>query len=200
MTSTAAVVADDDAAWPDDAVEVARVADAWGIKGWLRIQPYAADAQAVFAARRWFVQPPIGKPRPKDAPALPRFLNVTLVKEHSDGVIASVREVADRNGAEALRGVRLFVSRSTFPRTADGEYYWIDLIGLDVVNRDGAPLGTVAEMLDTGAHSVMRLTAESVDAAGKTVVTERMIPFVAAYVDDVNLAERRIVADWGLDY
>lgn len=195
-------IADDhaNAAWPDDAVEVARVADAWGIKGWLRIQPYAADAQTVFKARQWFLQPPAGKPRPKDAPALPKLLNVTLVKEHSDGVIASVREVADRNGAEALRGARIFVSRSIFPKTADGEYYWIDLIGLNVVNRDGVVLGTVAELLDTGAHSVLRVTADVVDAEGKAGTVERLIPFVAAYIDDVSLADRRITADWGLDY
>jgi 16S rRNA processing protein RimM len=193
-------LADDPAVWPDDAVEVARVADAWGIKGWLRIQPYAAEAQAVFKARQWFLQPPAGKPRPKEAPALPKVLNVTLVKEHSDGVIASVCEVADRNGAEALRGARIFVSRSIFPKTDDGEYYWIDLIGLNVVNRDGAALGTVVEMLDTGAHSVLRVTVDSVDATGKAVVVERLIPFVAAYIDEVSLTERRITADWGLDY
>jgi 16S rRNA processing protein RimM len=191
---------DDAVAWPDDAIEVARVADAWGIKGWLRIQPYAADPQVVLKARHWFLQPPAGKPRPKDAPALPKVLHVTLVKEHSDGVIASVREVADRNGAEALRGARIFVSRSIFPKTDDGEYYWIDLIGLNVVNRDGAALGTVAEMMDTGAHSVMRLTADGVDAAGVPRAVERLIPFVAAYIDDVSLTERRIIADWGLDY
>lgn len=191
---------DDAVAWPDDAIEVARVADAWGIKGWLRIQPYAADPQVVLKARHWFLQPPAGKPRAKEAPALPKVLNVTLVKEHSDGVIASVCEVADRNGAEALRGARIFVSRSIFPKTDDGEYYWIDLIGLNVVNRDGAALGTVAEMMDTGAHSVMRLTAESVDEAGTPRTVERLIPFVAAYIDDVSLTERRIVADWGLDY
>lgn len=92
------------------------------------------------------------------------------------------------------------MSRSSFPKTDDGEYYWIDLIGLNVVNRDGAALGTVAEMMDTGAHSVMRLTAESVDEAGASRTVERLIPFVAAYIDDVSLTERRIVADWGLDY
>jgi 16S rRNA processing protein RimM len=200
LTTMTVTSTDDAVAWPDDAIEVARVADAWGIKGWLRIQPYAADPQVVFKARHWFLQPPAGKPRAKDAPPLPKVLNVTLVKEHSDGVIASVREVADRNGAEALRGARIFVSRSTFPKTDDGEFYWIDLIGLAVVNRDGAALGTVAEMMDTGAHSVMRLTAESVDEAGTPRTIERLVPFVAAYIDEVSLAERRIVADWGLDY
>lgn len=191
---------DDDVAWPDDAVEVARVQDAWGIKGWLRVQPHAADPQALFSSRRWFLQPPAGKPRPKDAPPLPRLLHVTLVKEHGDGIVASVREVADRNGAEALKGARIFVSRQSFPSTDDGEYYWVDLIGLEVVNREGESLGTVAEMIDTGPHCVMRLEQASTDAAGKARTVERMIPFVAAYIDGVDLPGRRITADWGLDY
>ena len=191
---------DDDVAWPDDAVEVARVQDAWGIKGWLRVQPHAADPQALFSSRRWFLQPPAGKPRPKDAPPLPRLLHVTLVKEHGDGIVASVREVADRNGAEALKGARIFVSRQSFPSTDDGEYYWVDLIGLAVVNREGVALGTVAEMIDTGPHCVMRLEQASTDAAGKARTVERMIPFVAAYIDGVDLPGRRITADWGLDY
>ena len=191
---------DDDVAWPDDAVEVARVQDAWGIKGRLRVQPHAADPQALFSSRRWFLQPPAGKPRPKDAPPLPRLLHVTLVKEHGDGIVASVREVADRNGAEALKGARIFVSRASFPSTDDGEYYWVDLIGLEVVNREGEPLGTVAEMIDTGPHCVMRLEQASTDAAGKARTVERMIPFVAAYIDGVDLPGRRITADWGLDY
>jgi 16S rRNA processing protein RimM len=186
---------DDAVAWPDDAIEVARVADAWGIKGWLRIQPYAADPQVVFKARHWFLQPPAGKPRAKEAPALPKVLNVTLVKEHSDGVIASVREVADRNGAEALKGARIFVSRQSFPSTDDGEYYWVDLIGLAVVNREGVPLGTVRDLLPTGPQTTLVLGYEH---EGKA--QERMIPFVSAFVDKVDLAEKRITVDWQPDY
>lgn len=188
---------DDDVAWPDDAVEVARVQDAWGIKGWLRVQPHAADPQALFSSRRWFLQPPAGKPRPKDAPPLPRLLHVTLVKEHGDGIVASVREVADRNGAEALKGARIFVSRASFPTADKDEFYWVDLMGLAVVNRQGETLGVVEDLLDTGAHSVLRVLGES--EPGKPPV-ERLIPFVAAYIDDVNLPERRITVDWGLDY
>lgn len=186
---------DDDVAWPDDAVEVARVQDAWGIKGWLRVQPHAADPQALFSSRRWFLQPPAGKPRPKDAPPLPRLLHVTLVKEHGDGIVASVREVADRNGAEALKGARIFVSRQSFPSTDDGEYYWVDLIGLAVVNREGVPLGTVRDLLPTGPQTTLVLGYEH---EGKA--QERMIPFVSAFVDKVDLAGCCITVDWQPDY
>lgn len=187
--------ADDEVAWPDDAVEVARIIDAWGIKGGLKVAPYAAKPEALFSTKRWFLQPPEQRVLPHGAP-FPRLLRIISAKEHGDGVVATAHEVLDRNAAEALRGARVFVSRSSFPSVQAGEYYWVDLLGLDVVNREGQPLGRVADLLDTGAHSVLRLEYEG--AAGKA--EERLIPFVAAYIDEVDLPARRIRVDWGLDY
>jgi 16S rRNA processing protein RimM len=69
-----------------------------------------------------------------------------------------------------------------------------------VVNREGALLGTVTDLLDTGAHSVLRVRRPDAAAGASLDESERLIPFVAAYIDDVNLAERRITVDWGLDY
>lgn len=188
--------APDELPWPDDAVEVGRVVDAFGIKGWLRVQPFSADPQALFSSRRWFVMPPERTVRPAGAPPLPRLLRVTQVKEQGDGIVAAVQEVADRTVAESLKGARLFVSRQSFPTPGADEYYWVDLIGLAVVNRQGEPLGTVADLVDTGPHCVLRLQTQQ--TGGEPV--ERLIPFVAAYIDEVDLAGRRIVADWGLDY
>lgn len=190
--------AEDEAPWPDDAVEVARIVDAWGIKGGLKVVPYASKPEALFSSKRWFLQPPEQRVVPKavgGASAYPRLLRVVSAKAHGDAIVAMARDVVDRNGAEALKGARIFVSRSSFPTADEGEYYWVDLLGLDVVNRAGEALGQVADLLDTGAHSVLRLTQE-ID--GKT--QERLIPFVEAYIDQVDLPGRRIVADWGLDY
>ncbi len=185
-----------DAEFPADAVEVARVIDAWGVKGWIRVQPYAKDPQALFSSRRWFLRPPEAQPGRPATPGrlapLPPLLRIREAREHGDAVIAAVRDIDDRDAAEALRGARIFVPRSSFPTAGDDEFYWVDLIGLAVVNRDGARLGEVAGLLDNGAHSVLQV--RDGDAA------ERLIPFVAAYVDQVDLAGRRIVVDWGLDY
>lgn len=179
-------------AWPDDAVEVGRIVDAYGVKGWIKVQPFSSDPQALFSSRRWFLLPPESAAK---APAsLPQLLRITQVREHGDLVVASAQEVADRNAAEALRGARVHVSRASFPTAGEGEYYWVDLVGLAVVNRDGVELGTVAGLIDTGPHSVLRVTPAEPDAE------ERLIPFVAAFVDAVQPAERRIVVDWGLDY
>lgn len=192
--------ADDDdlPAFPDDAIEVGRVADAWGIKGWIKIQPFANDPQALFSTRRWFVRPPEQGAvlRPGTATRYPEQLKVMLAKDHGEGIVAQVQDVTDRSGAEALRGARLFVARSSFPTAGADEYYWVDLIGLVVCNRQGEQLGKVVGLLDTGPHSVLRV----LPAGGAAPADERLIPFVAAYVDDVNLEEQRISVDWGLDF
>ena len=184
--------------WPDDAVEIGRIVDAWGLKGWFKVQPFAADPQALFSSRRWFLQPSeksVAGPA-NVAPPLPGLLKITQVKEHGDVVVALAQEVPDRNAAEALRGARVFVARTSFPTPDPDEYYWVDLIGLDVVNREAVALGRVVGLLDTGPHSVLRVMPEG----GASAEAERLIPFVSAYVDDVNLAQRRITVDWGLDY
>jgi 16S rRNA processing protein RimM len=189
-----------DPAWPDDAVEVGRVLDAWGVKGWVKVQSFAADPQALLEASRWHVQPPEDGvlKRPSGAATFPRHLAIVSSREHGSVIVAQVRGVADRNGAEALRGARIFLARGAFPKPRADEYYWVDLIGLSVVNREGVPMGTVVGLIDTGPHSVLRLSRPESEANPDG--DERLIPFVAAYVDDVSLPERRITVDWGLDF
>jgi len=103
------------------------------------------------------------------------------------------------------------VSRASFPAATEGEYYWVDLIGLSVVNREGVVLGEVVGLMETGAHDVLRIRPPALTPEGAAVAPakgarknadpgELLIPFVAAYVDGVDMAARRITVDWGLDY
>jgi 16S rRNA processing protein RimM len=201
MAAPSAGWAQDDApAWPEDAVEVGRIVDAWGVKGWVKVQPFAADPQALFSSRRWFLKPaePTSGKRPMAGTPVPPVLRIIQAKAHGDVVVAQAQSVDDRSGAEALRGARVFVARSSFPTADADEYYWVDLIGLTVVNLQGESLGTVTGLLDTGPHSVLRIAPDGADAGDESA--ERLVPFVAAYVVDVKLAERQIIVDWGLDY
>ena len=182
------------ASWPADALEVGRIGEAWGLKGGFHVLPYADPPEALLAASRWHLLPPEDARRPASAATLPSALDIASVRPSSDGLIASSPAVADRTAAEALRGARIFIARSEFPKPADDEFYWADLIGLDVVNRDGVTLGSVVGLIDTGPHSVLRIQPGADDGE------EVLIPFVSAYVDSVELPARRIVVDWGLDY
>ena len=88
-------------AWPDDAVEVGKVVAAWGVKGWIKVQPFAADPQALFSSRRWFLKAaqPTGGPARAPAVAIPALLKVTQSKHHGDVVVAQAQDIADRQGA-----------------------------------------------------------------------------------------------------
>ncbi len=189
---------------PADAIEVGRILDAWGIKGWFKVLPHSASPEALFSSKRWFLLPPerIAKPRrPTEAAASsqdwtqPLLLRVREAKDHSDSVVASSEDIPDRNAAESLKGARVFVPRSSFPTPEEGEYYWVDLIGLQVLNREGVVLGEVRDLMTTGPQTVLMLHAEE---AGKKV--ERMIPFVSAFVDKVDIQARCITVDWQPDY
>jgi len=179
------------AALPADAIEIGRIADAWGIKGWFKVLPHSASPEA-FSSKRWFLQP---AERGAKTFAGTVLLKIIEAKEHSDSVVATAQEVPDRNTAELLKGARIFVSRASFPTPETDEYYWVDLIGLDVVNREGVALGAVRELLHTGPQTVLVLAYEE---EGKA--KERMIPFVSAYIDEVDIAAKRIRVDWQTDY
>ncbi|WP_019701431.1 ribosome maturation factor RimM [Paracidovorax oryzae] len=184
----------DPADLPADAVEVGRIADAWGVKGWFKVLPYSADPEALFSSKRWYLQP--SEKGAKSFFTGTVLLPIRQAREHSDSVVAQAQGVDDRDAAEALRGARIFVPRSSFPTAAEDEYYWVDLIGLEVVNREGVALGTVRELLATGPQTTLVLSFPQ--EGGKE--GERMIPFVSAFVDQVDMAGRRIVVDWQPDY
>lgn len=185
---------------PVDAIELGRFQEAWGLKGWLHVLPYSADTEALFASTEWFLQPPEARfARGFSAFSGCVTAKIAEIKIHADGVVARIEGMDDRSAAEALKGVRIYVPRSAFPATPEGEYYWVDLIGLEVVNREGLHMGIVRDLLTTGPNSVLVLEyTETVDGAGR--IAERMIPFVAAYVDGVDQSTRRITVDWQTDY
>jgi len=177
---------------PADAIEVGRIADAWGVKGWFKVLPHSASPEALFSSKRWYLLPTERGAKTFTGTVL---LRVREAKEHSGTIVASAHEVDDRSAAEALKGARIFIPRSSFPTASTDEYYWVDLIGLQVLNREGVALGQVKELLSTGPQTVLVIEyAED----GKT--KERMIPFVSAYVDGVDLPGKRITVDWQIDY
>ena len=184
---------------PMDAIEVGRIIGAWGVQGGLKIKPFAADPQALFASKRWYLQPS-DQPRPAGVrpsaalPSLPLLLRVKQAREHGEGVVATVHDIDDRDAAQALAGVRLFVPRTSFPTPDEGEFYWVDLIGLHVSTRQGLSLGNVVGLIETGPHCVLRIQGADDQMA------ECLIPFVDAYVDEVDMPGREITVDWEADY
>jgi 16S rRNA processing protein RimM len=189
----------DEATLPADAVEVARVLGAWGVKGGIKLKAFSSDPQALFSSKRWFVERgerKLNLPVAAGARqiALPRVLRVIQAREQGDGIVATCHELTDRDAAEAMAGARIFISRASFPTPDDNEFYWVDLIGLAVRNRQGLDLGTVATLIETGPHCVLSIKPTQPDAE------HVLIPFVDAYVDRVDREARMIHVDWDPSY
>jgi 16S rRNA processing protein RimM len=151
-----------------------RIVGAHGIRGDVLIESYAAEPQAIAAYGPLEVED--GK----------RRLEISIVRLTPKGVIAHVAGVDDRNGAETLKGLALYVDRARLPDVAEGEFYRADLVGLAVEDRDGRKIGTVLAVANYGAGDILELRLES------TAKTE-LIPFADAFVPVVDIAGGRIV-------
>jgi 16S rRNA processing protein RimM len=172
---------------PDDLAQVGYVSGAYGLKGGIRITPFSPDADALLTVKTWWLDKPVLRP-----------VTVRTAKMHSGDVVATLDDLSDREVAEALKGASVQVSRSAFPELPDDEYYWSDLIGLDVVNLQGEALGKVTDMMHNGAQSILRITPVPDPAVDKA--QERLVPFVDQFVKTVDLEAQKITVDWGLDY
>ncbi len=195
-----------------DAVELGRIGAPWGIKGWFKVQSHSASAEALFSCPNWYLLPALPQRQARPAPpakgAWPKLahctrISVADIKPHGEHIVALAEGLHNRNPAEALQGARIFVSRADFPPPENGEYYWVDLIGLQVINRQGQDLGRVKDLIATGPQTVLVITpsAASPSAASPSAeAAERLIPFVDAYIDKVDLKAQVISADWLPDY
>ena len=177
---------------PADAVEVGRIADAWGVQGWFKVISHSAQPEALFSSKRWYLLPTERGPKPFDGVGL---MAIREAKDHSGTVVARCQDIADRDAAQALKGSRIFVARSSFPTASADEFYWVDLIGLSVVNREGLGLGVVRDLVSTGPQTVLVIEHMQGEA-----VREILIPFVSVYVDDVDMAQRLIRVECQPDY
>jgi len=165
---------------PDELVIMGRIAAPYAVRGWIKVQTYTEYLDSLADYPRWR----LGRQG--------EWRDYTLLeaKPHGQYLVAHLEGVDGRSLAEALVGMDVAVARAELPAPETGEYYWDDLIGLDVVNLAGQVLGRVAGLLETGAHDVLKVTGER----------ERLIPFVEAIVREVDVAQGRILVDWGADY
>lgn len=165
----------------DPFVVVGRVTAAFGVLGWVKVLSYTRPPDNLLSYQPWCLK--------RDGAWLPWALDG--VRLQGGTILAKPSAVTERNGASALVGSEIAVSRDVLPATDPGEYYWSDLIGLDVYTLQGIHLGRIERMIETGAHDVMQVAGER----------ERLIPFVrGVHVRDVDLAAGRVEVDWDPEY
>jgi 16S rRNA processing protein RimM len=168
-------------------VVMGRVELPWGVQGWLRVRPFCTAPETLLEHRRWWLR----------GPGVTAWNERTLIggRRHADSLLVQLAGVDNREVALRFKGFDVAVPRTELPPARRGEIYAADLVGLDVVNREGIALGRVVEVADYGAHPLLRVRGEGEGALG-----ERLIPYVPVYVTSVDVEAGRIEVDWGEDY
>ena len=161
---------------------VGRIHGAFGVRGELKLESFTEPKSAILRYQPWVL---------RDAQGRERVLDDARGRETNKGLVATLPDIADRDAAEGLRGSELWVPRSALPPPKPGEYYWVDLEGLRVVNADGADFGTVSHLFSTGANDVLVARGDR----------ERMIPFLEPdYIRAVDFEAGVVTVDWDADF
>lgn len=193
---------------PADLVELGRIVSAYGVRGWVKIQPHSMQTKALLNAKTWWLK----TPRPESqagvfASASPR--QIQTAKQHGATIVAQFEGLDNRELAQALKGHTVWVSRAAFPKADEDEFYWVDLIGCRFFGeQDGQAesLGEVVEVLDNGAHSILVVHRGSWDAEGVFAPAkdeqgkplEELVPFVQAIVHTVDMSARELHSHWAI--
>lgn len=198
---------------PADLVELGRVTAAYGIKGWVKIQPHSSHAGVLRTVRQWWLARSAAESSARGVvtsgpAAAPVAYQVLQARPQGATVVAQLAGITDRDQAEALQGWVVQAPRSAFPPTDPDEYYWVDLIGCAFFSNaagQACRVGFVDDVLDNGAHAVLKVILQQAGTPGNPPDTlldakgcpqELLVPFVRAHILDVDLVQRRIDSDW----
>lgn len=163
----------------DNLVSLGKIVSAFGIQGWVKIKTSAnPDNFQNYHNLHVLINDQVQMLKIEKFTAQGDIFNVKFIG------------INDRDQALSLKGATVSVLRSDLPILTENEYYWTDLIGLKVINQQQEPIGTVTNLMDTGANDVLVVKGDK----------QHLIPFVANYVIDVDIQNNCIIVDWGLDY
>jgi 16S rRNA processing protein RimM len=165
----------------DELISVGKISGIFGVKGWIKVYSYTDIRENILAYSPWVLK------KGKES----KLVEVIKGRRHGKTVVACLKDLVDRNDATKLKGWDIYIRPEQLPKAKRGEYYWADLIGLQVKTIEGVKLGVIQQMLETGANDVLVVKGER----------ERLIPFLQEQtVIDINLITGEMLVDWDSDF
>ncbi len=162
-----------------DYVPIGVISGVHGVRGWVKVHSFTQPREAILQYQPWLLGPER------------RQVKIGEGRRQGKSVVAAIDGINDRETARALLDLEIAVPRESLPVLADGQYYWADLVGLEVVTVTGQTLGKVERLMETGANDVLVVRGER----------ERLIPYVPGqYVIRVDLQAGRLEVDWDPDF
>jgi 16S rRNA processing protein RimM len=205
-----------------DCVLLGKLVGIWGVKGWLKVFSYTRPRQDIGIYKRWLLVPasPSTKKHPKRNVAkttnvMANSVSVRKCRQQGQHIIAHIEGVDYRDQAEGMFGYEVYIEKNQLKPLVKGEFYWSDMIGCEVTNKEGDKLGVVNSMLETGANDVLvvhgsqenlmqnsesSLEGYDEEKRQKNEIIEHLIPYSDEIVLSVDTEGKAILVDWGMDY
>lgn len=169
-------------------VSLGRITAHYGLNGWLKVHSDTIPRENIIRFRHWFLE---GR-------QASRTVEVEEGRTQGKTIVVRLAGITSRDEAAVLIGSEIAVPRAMLPELDEDEYYWADLVGLEVVNREGCHYGEAVRLFDTGANDVLVVRDER---AGAAEGAEILIPWVRPdVIVKVDFSERCIHVDWDPDY
>jgi len=170
----------------DTRVPLGKLGSVFGVKGWIKVTSHTAPKENILNYPEWQL---------KIANSW-QVIEVEQSRPHGKTLVAKLAGIDDRDQAQKLVGTMIAVYRSQLPDIEDNEYYWSDLLGMQVVTQQDTVLGKVKEILETGSNDVLVVTSKDTDK-----VTECLIPWLDGdVIINVDTQERVITVDWDAEF
>lgn len=162
-------------------VAMGHIKGVFGIKGWVKIAAHTEYTDSLLDYPEWRL----------NQNGRIRMVEIESGKVVNGELQAKFIGIDDRDEAFSLKGSIIEIARDAFEPTEENEYYWADLVGMKVINRENIDFGIVTKLMETGAHDVLEIQGNH----GK-----KLIPFVEQYIDNVDTDTKTIHVDWGIDF
>ena len=177
----------------DDSVSemliVGRTTTVFGVRGWLKVFSYTEDVEALLDYQPWWIGTETGLQQ----------VTADDFKRHGDGLIVHFKDVDDRDVAKSWCQKDILVPKAMLPPLNIGDYYWHQLVGLNVFNQykgEQSRLGTVTSLLETGANDVLVVKGDG-DSVDRS---ERLIPYSEEFVIEVDMVKKKMTVSWDPEF
>ena len=162
------------------------VSGLFGVKGWVKIFSYTSPRAQIVNYKHWYLA------KNSNTGEL-NAVHLEDGRAHKEGVVAKFKDVDNRDLAAALLNQEIWVDEGELSALEEGDYYWHQLIGLEVFDTENFSFGKVEDLLETGANDVLIVRDDS--------KSERLIPYIKDQViKSIDLDAKRIVVDWDKDF
>ena len=159
---------------------VGKINGFFGLQGWVKVFSYTNPRTNILNYSPWSIK----------VDGNFQSIDITSGREQSKTIVAHIKGIDNREDSQKFIGQDIYINKQQLPELTQGEYYWHELIGFDVINKDEERLGTVDYFVETGANDVLVVKGKK----------EYWIPYIEPFLVSIDSKNNKILVDWDKDF